>query len=46
MYQLVLISIVFGFNYFSQPSLFVLYGSELAFPVDQASVAGYLLAIG
>ena len=43
--QLSFLSIVFGFNYFSQPPLFVLYGAQIAFPVDQPSVAGYLISI-
>lgn len=38
-------SILFGFNYFSEPSFFVVYGAQLAFPVDQASVAGYIVSI-
>jgi len=38
-------SILFGFNYFSEPSFFVVYGAQLAFPVDQASVAGYMVSI-
>ena len=45
MYSVSLISIIFGFNYFSGPSLFVMYGAQIAFPVDQASVAGYLISI-
>lgn len=40
-----LLSVVFGFNYFPGPSFFVVYGTQIAFPVDQASVAGYLIAI-
>lgn len=36
---------LFGFNYFSEPSFFVVYGAQLAFPVDQASVAGYIISI-
>ena len=44
-WQIGLISILFGFNYFSQASYYVLYGAQIAFPVDQASVAGYLISI-
>ena len=41
----ILLSSIFGFNYFSEPSFFVVYGAQLAFPVDQASVAGYIVSI-
>jgi hypothetical protein len=37
--------LLFGFNFFSEPSFFVFYGAQIAFPVDQASIAGYLVAI-
>jgi hypothetical protein len=35
---------MFGFNYLSCPSSFILFAAEAAFPIDQASVAGYLFA--
>lgn len=44
-WALYLISLVMGFNYMAVPSYFVVYGAQIAFPVDQASVAGYLFAI-
>jgi hypothetical protein len=44
-WQLILLSTLFGVNYFSIPSIYVLFSTEIAFPVDQASAAGYLLAI-
>ena len=44
-WQLIMLPIIFGFNYYSIPSYFVVYGAQIAFPVDQASVAGYLFAI-
>lgn len=31
--------------YASIPSFFVVYGSQVAFPADQASIAGYLISI-
>ena len=31
--------------YAAIPSFFVVYGSQIAFPVDQASIAGYLISI-
>jgi len=40
-----LLSILFGFNYLSSPSAFILFAAETAFPIDQASVTGYLFAI-
>jgi hypothetical protein len=43
-WQLVLISSIFCFNHFSIPSLYVLYSTEIAFPTDQASATGYLMA--
>ena len=43
-WQLILISWLFGANYFSIPSHFVVYGSQLAFPIEQGTVAGYLFA--
>ena len=43
--SLILISVLMGFTYFAIPSYFVVYGSQIAFPADQASVAGYLFAI-
>jgi hypothetical protein len=44
-WQLALISITIGFNYYAIPSVCIVYASQVAFPVDQASVAGYLFAI-
>jgi hypothetical protein len=43
--SLTLISVLMGFTYYAIPSYFVVYGSQIAFPADQASVAGYLFAI-
>jgi len=42
---LIITSILMGFTYYAIPSYFVIYGSQIAFPADQASVAGYLFAI-
>jgi len=42
---IVLLSILFGFNSYSSIAIFILYAAETTFPIDQASVAGYLLAI-
>jgi len=44
-WQLIIISALYGFTYYAIPSYFVVYGAQIAFPVDQASVAGYLFAI-
>lgn len=44
-WQLVLISGMFCFNHLSLPSIYVLYSTELAFPIDQSSAAGYMIAI-
>jgi len=44
-WQLCIISSFFCFNYFSIPSIYILYSTEVAFPIDQASAAGYLMAI-
>lgn len=44
-WQIALLSIVFGFNYYAGPSFFILYGAEIAFPADQASIAGYLISV-
>lgn len=44
-WQLALLSALFGINYFSVPSIYLLFSTEIAFPVDQASAAGYLMAI-
>lgn len=40
-----LLSIIFGFHYLSSPPTFILFAAETAFPIDQASVTGYLFAI-
>ena len=44
-WQLGLLSLLIGAAYNASPSVFILFGSQIAFPVDQASVAGYLLVI-
>jgi len=44
-WQLIALPILLGFNYYAIPSYFVVYGAQIAFPVDQASVAGYLFSI-
>ena len=44
-WQLALLSILIGATYNAAPSVFIVFGFQLAFPVDQASVAGYMMAI-
>ena len=44
-FSIALLSILFGFNFFSLPSVYILFAGELAFPLDQTSIAGYLLAV-
>lgn len=44
-WQISLLSILFGLNYLSGPPFFIVYGTQIAFPADQASVAGYLISI-
>ena len=39
-----MLTIIFCMSYFSLPSICILFSTELAFPVDQASAAGYMLA--
>jgi len=42
---IVFLSLFFGFNYLSVPSIFILYSAEAAFPLDPASITGYLFAL-
>jgi hypothetical protein len=42
---LALLSELFGLNYFAVPSVYLYFSTEIAFPMDQASAAGYLMAI-
>jgi MFS family permease len=44
-WQIVLVAIFSGFHGFACPSNMIVYGSQIAFPVDQASIAGYLISI-
>jgi hypothetical protein len=38
------LSSLFCFNHFSLPSIYVLFSTEVAFPIDQSSAAGYMMA--
>lgn len=38
-------SIIFQLSYNPLLPFFVVYGAQLAFPIDQASIAGYIIAI-
>ncbi len=44
-WKLGLLSLLVGAAYNASPSVFIVFGSQVAFPVDQASVAGYILGI-
>ena len=44
-WELILLSALFCFNHFSLPSIYVLFSTEIAFPIDQASAAGYMIAV-
>lgn len=45
LWQITLFCILFQLNYNALLPFFVVYGSQLAFPVDQASITGYLILV-